>query len=150
MYNEVVKKTFSYTLVSIQFLCIILLSQNAKLEQLSLFPIVLIFSGLFVGITAIYVMRVSKLHITPDVDKKAKLVTNGPYQYIRHPMYTAVLLVCFGLLLTNITLFSSALFALLTIDLIVKLFYEERLLGAYFHNYEAYKKNTFRIIPYVF
>lgn len=150
MYNEVVKKTLSYTLVSIQFLCIILLSLNAKLEHISLFPLLLIFSGLFVGLSAIYVMRVSKLHITPDVDKKAKLVTNGPYKYIRHPMYTAVLLVCFGLLLTNTTVFTSTFFFLLTIDLVVKLFYEEQLLDAYFDNYEAYKKKTFRIIPYVF
>jgi protein-S-isoprenylcysteine O-methyltransferase Ste14 len=107
-------------------------------------------SSVLLGIIAIVLMRPGNLSILPIPKQDAQLVTKGPYRLIRHPMYTAVLLFCFSLLLNRITLLSAAFFLVLLIDLIVKLHFEERLLLALFPPYAKYMKKTWRLIPFIY
>lgn len=95
-------------------------------------------------------MRKSVIKILPDVDKQAKLVDDGPYFWVRHPMYLGILLAGIGLLITNINIIRISIYILLLIDLILKLNYEESMLLKHFKNYSLYKKKTFRLIPYIF
>jgi len=95
-------------------------------------------------------MKNSKFHITPEIDSKAKLVTVGPYKHIRHPMYTALIITCFGLLAINPNLTNILFYIILVLVLIIKAFYEELLLKKHFSNYKKYTKKTKRLIPFIF
>ena len=140
----------SMVLVAVQFGCIGWLLSSAEWGRLDWLALLLIIFGVMVGGWAIYVMRVSKFHITPEVDKKAILVAAGPYRFIRHPMYSAVLLVCLGLLLMNVNVVSRAVYMVLVADLLLKLRYEEKLLLKHFTEYRDYMNKTKRLIPLVF
>ncbi len=76
--------------------------------------------GIILGLWALWTMRISTFQITPDVAPGSVLVTNGPYSFIRHPMYTAVLLIAFGLLLNEFNILRLVATIILVIDLIIK------------------------------
>jgi protein-S-isoprenylcysteine O-methyltransferase Ste14 len=95
-------------------------------------------------------MRKSVLKVTPDVDKHAKLIEEGPYKWIRHPMYSGVLFAFIGFLFTQITFIRLLAYVFLAINLILKLNYEEGLLEKHFENYGQYKKKTSRLIPFLY
>jgi protein-S-isoprenylcysteine O-methyltransferase Ste14 len=83
---------------------------------------------------------------------KGQLVTEGIFQYIRHPHYASLLIVGFGL---AIFFYSSAalLIALIAVPLMIwSIIDEEKLLiKQYGEEYEEYmKKVPWRIIPRVF
>ena len=60
--------------------------------------------GLYLGAWAIYTMKLRNLRIAPEVARGARLVTTGPYRFIRHPMYSAVLLITVSLVLSRFTI----------------------------------------------
>ena len=70
-----------------------------------------------------------------------RMVTSGPYRVIRHPMYAAVLLISFGLAV--VVIYLALLSRLIPIE-------ESRLLSAYGESYAAYRRDTRRLVPFVY
>jgi len=71
-----------------------------------------------------------------------KLIQNGPYRYVRHPMYLAVILAAFGALLIFRT-WAMALYSPLSLGVIVRAQREERLLAEEFgEEWEIYKQHV--------
>jgi protein-S-isoprenylcysteine O-methyltransferase Ste14 len=89
------------------------------------------------------------VNVSPLVKQDARLVTGGPYALIRHPMYSAVLLTIWSLIIDRYSLFRLAVGLILTADLMMKIRYEEGLLRKRFPEYAAYMKVTKRLIPFV-
>jgi protein-S-isoprenylcysteine O-methyltransferase Ste14 len=84
-----------------------------------------------------------------QVREKAKLVTEGPYNYIRHPAYTGSLLIFSGVSLA-IGTWIGVLFALVVNSTAYKYriqVEEEALQKAFGADYEAYKKRTWKLFP---
>jgi protein-S-isoprenylcysteine O-methyltransferase Ste14 len=78
------------------------------------------------------------------------LVTNGIYGYIRHPIYTGVLLMALGTLIFSQTLLMLLFFLFMLIFFIFKLTQEEKLLTKHFSKeYPEYKKHTKALIPFI-
>lgn len=90
--------------------------------------------------------------ISLEIREKHKLICTGPYVTIRHPMYTAFLLMALGqaLLLANwvvgfLGLLGFAVLFFLRVDK------EERMMLENFGSqYRAYMERTKRIIPYLY
>jgi protein-S-isoprenylcysteine O-methyltransferase Ste14 len=80
-----------------------------------------------------------------------KLVTGGPYRFVRHPMYTAALGISFGLAcLTQSLAFFLVFCAYVVLILLLIPLEEEGLRRAYGEEYAAYRRRTKRIIPFVY
>jgi protein-S-isoprenylcysteine O-methyltransferase Ste14 len=104
--------------------------------------------GAALGLWAVAAMRLH-LSIFPDVRANQVLCTNGPYRFVRHPMYTAVLLATMAWVLPRPSALPAALWAALALVLWAKIRYEEQLLQAHFPSYAAYMKTTKRLLPFV-
>ena len=89
------------------------------------------------------------LNVSPAVRKNASLVQRGPYRWVRHPMYTALLLFMLSYVIAEVTALSVQLWCGLLFVLIVKSLYEESLLTQRFPSYIEYKRRTWRFVPYV-
>ena len=79
-----------------------------------------------------------------------KLVTGGPYKYVRHPLYVAEGI---GILGAMITFWSwEAVFLVVTQMLfqLGRMHYEEKVLRATFPDYDAYAAKTARLIPGIY
>jgi protein-S-isoprenylcysteine O-methyltransferase Ste14 len=91
-----------------------------------------------------------QLRIAPDPARGARLIKNGPYRWIRHPMYSSVLLLTLAVVLGRPTLARVVVWLILLGDLLAKLHYEESLLMRRFPEYNQYQKQTRRLIPFVY
>lgn len=140
----------SLVLVALQFMIIFWLVIGSSISSLSFLSIGFIGLALVLLLWAVFIMQKSKLRIFPEPSTQATLIIDGPYRYIRHPMYTSILLGVCGLLIDDFTLFRLGLSLALTIVLIFKLNWEEKLLSDKFDAYSQYMKFTKRLIPYIY
>jgi len=135
--------------VVVQFACLILIFLNGNIVPQNIYLILGIALFLSIGIWAIFVMKFN-FNIAPDVLTNAKLVILGPYKLIRHPMYTSVLGISLCYVIDSFTMYKMMMFVVLAIDLLMKLNYEEKILGLRFSEYDDYRKRTKRLIPFIF
>ena len=79
-----------------------------------------------------------------------KLVTNGPFSLIRHPLYVAEELAVVGAFLQYASLWTALLLIAHGAMQLCRMKYEERVLGRTFPEYAAYAQRTARVLPYVY
>lgn len=90
----------SYTMVVMQLLAVGFLLLTGPLLARPEW-IWLEIAGLYLGLWAVLRLRPRSVRVVlPDVPRNAPLVTRGPYRWIRHPMYTAVLLITLAVVLS--------------------------------------------------
>jgi protein-S-isoprenylcysteine O-methyltransferase Ste14 len=77
------------------------------------------------------------------------LVTTGPYRYVRHPIYAAVLLFLWAGVATHASPLALSLAVLASAAVAVRILAEERLVVARYPEYAAYAAGTKRLIPFV-
>lgn len=79
-----------------------------------------------------------------------RLVTSGPYRWLRHPIYFGYLVSHLGFLLSNFSPQNLLVLALLYAAQILRIYREEAIL-ADFPEYAAYRRSVrYRLIPFVF
>ncbi len=83
-------------------------------------------------------------------EKTERLVTEGIYRYIRHPMYAALLYLAWAIYLKNITVLTTALVAVTSVLLWLTALRDEAECRAYFGaSYQDYQRQTKRFVPFV-
>lgn len=143
-----VRSKKSLLLVLIQFSCIAIIAVYAGVRGTLLQNLTTI-AAFLLGIWAIGTMRFS-VNIFPDVRQRQALFTSGPYRYIRHPMYTAVLLATLAWSTNRLDILSLFVWLALVVTLLIKISHEEKLLTNKFNNYRLYQQKTKKLIPYVY
>ncbi len=140
----------SLILVILQFLCFAFFALNSGLFAKGNFLILQVI-GLAIGLWGILAMKLGNLNIQPEVKKNAVFISNGPYNLIRNPMYTGLLLF-FGIsVFTYFSYMRLGVLIVLIIVLLMKIFMEEQFLSERFEKeYLDYKKETYRLIPFIF
>lgn len=91
--------------------------------------------------------RPGNFNIVPEPRQGAHLVTTGPYRWVRHPMYVALLLFMAGVAVAAHHPVQWALWVALCVVLNFKAAMEERLLSGVWRDYVGYMRITRRFIP---
>jgi len=137
----------SFLLVCLQVLCLVFLFKTSYLHQINYFSWFFLVLGFAIGIWSIAVFSFSQLTVMPEPRGNGELNEKGPYKFIRHPMYTAVLMASFGFVVANPVLATILVYVALIVVLLVKISHEEELLKKAYSNYEEYCKRTYKLIP---
>jgi protein-S-isoprenylcysteine O-methyltransferase Ste14 len=77
------------------------------------------------------------------------LVTRGPYHWLRHPIYAAILYFIWSTAVDHRSVQSVAAALLVTAGACVRMYAEESLLMTTYPDYAAYRARTARVIPFV-
>lgn len=86
-----------------------------------------------------------------DFENTGELITSGIYQYIRHPMYSSLLLLTWGALLKNIDPLTLGLTVFSTVSLALAIKAEERENQAFFGEaYQRYMQYSKKVIPFIY
>ncbi len=143
-------RLLEYVMVGVQFAAILFIGITTAWNALPMWSAVAAIICFGLGGYSILVMKLDNLHVLPHPVNNAEMVLHGPYRFIRHPMYASVLLTGLVLIAGDFSAIRLAVWLLLAVDLIVKLEYEEKLLILQFPAYEAYRKGTSRLIPFLY
>ena len=85
------------------------------------------------------------------IEKTTELVTTGIYHYLRHPFYSSLLFLCWGIFFKNISFIGTVLAILTTLLLLITAKKEEiENLRFFGEKYREYMKLTRMFIPYIF
>ena len=86
---------------------------------------------------------------TPRMMKEQTLVTSGPYQWVRHPIYTAFILILGSTFLISANwLIGLGWIIMVVLEISSRIRFEESLMIQYFGDqYREYMKNTGRLLP---
>lgn len=142
----------STVLVALQFGLIValVLATRWPVPARSAPPALLLLTvALVLGLWSIGYNRWGNFNIRPELRAGARLVTRGPYRWIRHPMYASVLLGVGALVVADARVWRLAAFAGLAAVLLLKAAREEEYLHAAFPEYAAYASRTWRLVPFV-
>ena len=114
-------------------------AQAPMLQKLGLWLVIL--GGFFTSAGGVSLGR--SFSITPEV---RELRTSGLYRFVRHPIYLAGIVVCFGVLLTRPSFFGAALWALFAALQVWRARLEEKKLSC-LPGYSAYCTRTGFFLP---
>jgi protein-S-isoprenylcysteine O-methyltransferase Ste14 len=110
--------------------------------------LVMVVGGLALRLAAIRTLgRYWSLHV--EIRVQHQLIMEGPYRYVRHPAYAAVILEFIGIPLVGNCYYSLLLVFLLYFPVLAaRIFCEERALTAKFGDaYAQYRKQTGALVP---
>lgn len=94
--------------------------------------------------------RLGNFNLHPTPKASAILVTSGPYRWIRHPMYTSLLLAAGALAWTSSPVMGWLAWSALASVLLLKSTIEERWLRERYPAYAAYCHVSKRFVPWLF
>jgi protein-S-isoprenylcysteine O-methyltransferase Ste14 len=138
-------------LVTLQFgllACIGWRAWNAPLAA-EILALCLLAGSAGLGFWTLAANRPGNFNIRPTPRDGGTLVTSGPYQWIRHPMYTAVLLAAAGAAAVPGQPLDAVLWLTLLGVLAAKAVIEERALRVRFPGYGDYMRQTTRFLPWL-
>lgn len=99
---------------------------------------------------AILTMRLINFSVLPEPVSQGELITSGPYRFIRHPMYSSVIVACLGAAISHAIGIKWIWMICLCIVLAFKIRREEALLRNRYREYQRYSQQTSALIPYLF
>jgi protein-S-isoprenylcysteine O-methyltransferase Ste14 len=143
----------SWLLVALQFALIALLAittQPLATTAANAIAFALVIGATFVGFGALASNRPGNFNVRPELKDGARLVTDGIYAHVRHPMYLAVLLAMAAAIAADPRIWRIALWLALLAVLIAKAQREERYLRARFAQYADYMQRTARLLPRIY
>lgn len=79
-----------------------------------------------------------------------QLVTSGPYRFVRHPLYMAEEVALAGVFIQFASVWTALLFAVQITFQLRRMHNEEAVLSTTFPEYDAYQRQTARLIPGVY
>ena len=143
-------RSLSYLLVAIQFASLAVFPLTGPWLARATWLLAIEVGGVALGAWALLTVGLADVHVLPDVRPGARFVRQGPYRWIRHPMYAALLIVAGALTIDHPSTLRVVALSVLLIDILVKLHYEEGLLAAAFPEYAQYRQETKRLVPFVY
>ena len=141
---------YSRSLVMAQFFLIGIMVVFSEGIFISWLALGIVAVGILFGLWTISYNRLGNFNIRPELKEGCELITTGPYQFVRHPMYTSVLLITLALAVATPSYLEWSSFLLLVMVLALKSVREERLWCEESMAYKAYMKESKSFIPFLF
>ena len=82
--------------------------------------------------------------------KDGHLLLMGPYKFIRHPIYTTVLVLVWSSVLVHVSLIAVLVSIIMTIITVIRIVTEEQFLRERYPDYGEYSRKTKGVIPFIF
>lgn len=106
--------------------------------------------GIWIVLWVVWTNRVGKFRISLDLPPRTRFVAKGPYNFVRYPVYAAILIITLAIAVDRLETEVLVLWLILLAVFLMDIRTEERLYSSYFSDYSLYKGKTARLIPFVY
>ena len=142
------RELFIFYIIEAVIICLLILSGHPLAKHPLLIFVQI--AGLWIVIWTVWTNRVKRFRVSLDLPPETRFVAKGPYNLVRYPVYTALLVITLTLAIDRLEIEAFALWFLLLAVFIFDIRYEDRLYTSYFGDYPLYRDRTARLIPYVY
>jgi len=142
-------KTISFIALGIAFVGIIIFIQKSFIISKNPVTIIIQLCAIALMIWARITFGMRSFHAGANTTE-GKLVTNGPYRWLRHPIYAALIYFFGACVISFHEPLAIGAYLLIIGGLLVRMILEEKALTSAYADYGDYRRRTKRIIPYVF
>jgi protein-S-isoprenylcysteine O-methyltransferase Ste14 len=139
----------SSVLVALQFVLVVAIAVPFDVLAWNVAASIVVAAGMALGMWTLSANRLGNFNIRPEPKVGGTLVTGGPYRYVRHPMYLALLVAMLGFCVGYGTLWRWIALVALAVVLHIKSLVEERELALLHPGYVEYGRTRKRFIPFV-
>ena len=81
--------------------------------------------------------------------KEGQMISSGPYQFIRHPMYASALIIIWSGVLGHFSYLNFVIGVIVTVVISIRIMIEEQYLRAHYPGYLDFSRKTKMIIPFI-
>lgn len=145
---------YGYLLVVLQFSLlfglILITSPLNAIAIGNLGTLICIAISVILALAALQANRFGNFNIHPSPKQNGRLIEHGIYRYIRHPMYSAVILFGLGCTLASPSLESTLMLIALCLVLVRKARLEEIFLKQKYPFYSEYLSKTPGFVPWIY
>ena len=153
-YSDNRSHRYGYWLVVLQFLLvfglILITSPLNAIASGNLGTLIPMAISVIVALAALQANQFGNFNIHPSPKQNGRLIVHGIYQYIRHPMYTAVMLFGLACMLASPSLESFLILFALCLVLVRKSRLEETWLKQKYPSYSDYLSKTRGFLPWFY
>ena len=136
----------SHMLVSIQGAGMLLTTFPAHVAVPGIWPLAFAMAGALLAVWTVYHNRIRNFSVYPEIKQGARLITSGPYRWVRHPMYLSLFLLMAGIAIHGQGWSHAIGLMLVATAIVFKIEKEERYLLRTFPDYEVYRQNTCKLL----
>jgi protein-S-isoprenylcysteine O-methyltransferase Ste14 len=125
--------------------------QNGHLWNNTLFAVgtIILISGIIVRLSAL--IQIGKgFSIKIEKNEEQKIIQNGLYKFIRHPLYLASIIQSLGSVIMLRSKWAWLFVPFTVIAVVLRIKQEEVFLAKEFNEYSAYQKNTKKLLPFIY
>lgn len=132
-----------------QFILLIVIAWPLASLSFSVVGLCFILLSAAIAFSALITNRPGNFNVRPHPKSSGALIVHGPYQFIRHPMYSSLFFGGLGILFCQFSLWKLVAWMLLIVVLALKARFEENALCAHYPEYSAYQKTNKAFIPWI-
>ena len=144
--NKAILSLISFVVV---ILGVFYLAENNYIFSKNPISIIIQVGAVILMIWARLTFGIRSFHASANATK-GKLITNGPYRWMRHPIYAALIYFFIASVISFPSAETVVAVAIIGVALFVRMLLEEKSLLETYDNYADYCKTTKRIIPFIF
>jgi len=117
------------------------------------FPVFLFWAGVFILVVGALITLVAVLQLNvhlspfPSPLPGSRLIVNGVYKFVRHPIYTGIMMGFFGFAIIADSGYKLMVAAILSVLFYFKTIYEEKRMMEVYPDYAQYKQRAGRFFP---
>ncbi|MCG6155560.1 methyltransferase family protein [Rubinisphaera margarita] len=143
-------RRLSWMLVVLQTVLAAVLFLTLPWQSMTVWHWTAVVLGALLLIWAVLTMRLRYVSVLPELRANARLVANGPYRWLRHPMYSALALSSVATIVPDLFSWRTVVWIALMFVLDTKARREEAALHARFPDYGEFCRTRWRWIPFLY
>ena len=147
--NETVLKIGSIIALGIALVGVLYLFKEKYIFSTNPITILIQIVSIFIMVWARYTFGFRSFHAAAN-STKGKLITTGPYHFLRHPIYASLIYFFWASVISYPFIETIVAVICISAGLFIRMILEEKFLVVAYDDYAAYSKRTKRIIPYLF
>ena len=137
-------------LLILQFLCIGYIVFTGPIVTSNIAVLSLEVFAVFLILWTLWTIKFDKFSLLSQSTKKTRLVPKGPYVFIRHPIYTSLIILSSTWVFSLITVPRIIVWIVLMVTIFLTIGHYESILSKKLSDFGLYKQRTYRIIPFIY